>query len=178
MKGNRYCSLTAVSPITSKSSPSPWSSNSELNCTSPMGASWLHSLVIAVLHAGTLHILDESSRIDDGMLAAVTPMLSETDGDLLLLSTPAGRRGFFYSAWSDESQDWLRINAKRADYPHRIRAGFLEQERKTLGPALYSQEHENSFIEDGDQVLADVAIEAIKRWNRPGISVLTALEGL
>ncbi len=129
-------------------------------------------------YSPNLIVLDESSRIDEGMLAAVTPMLAETDGDLLLLSTPAGRRGFFYQIWTDEHQQWERLSARRVDYPHRVKPGFLENERRILGPALYSQEHENAFIEDGDQVLADVAIEAIKRWDRPGIAVLCALEGL
>ncbi len=129
-------------------------------------------------YSPNLIVLDEASRIDEGMLAAVTPMLAETDGDLLILSTPAGRRGFFYAVWSDETQEWERITARRIDYPHRVKPGFLESERRTLGPALFAQEHETAFIEDGDQVLADVAIEAIKRWDRPGIAVLTALEAL
>jgi Terminase large subunit, T4likevirus-type, N-terminal len=124
-----------------------------------------------------LVILDEASRIDEGMLAAVRPMLAETDGDLILLSTPAGRRGFFHSCWTDEEQQWERISARRVDYPHRVKPGFLEEERKILGPALYAQEHENAFIEDGDQLFGDDPIKAMSRcpaW----LELMPALEGL
>ena len=149
---------------------------------------WLEngSRVVALPgHPGTtrgytpaLVILDEASRADEGLLAAMLPSISESDGDLMLLSTPAGRRGFFYECWTDDTQPWERVSACRADYPHRLRPGFLEEQRRILGPALFRQEHCNEFVEDGDQVLGDDAIQAIKRWNRPGISVLTALEGL
>lgn len=124
-----------------------------------------------------LVILDEASRIDEGMLAAVRPMLAETDGDLILLSTPAGRRGFFYACWEDQEQTWERISARRVDYPHRVKPGFLDDELKILGPALYRQEHENAFIEDGDQLIGDDAIEALTEYP-PGMPLLTALEGL
>jgi Terminase large subunit, T4likevirus-type, N-terminal len=124
-----------------------------------------------------LILLDEASRIDNKILASVTPMLAESDGDLICLSTPAGRRGFFYESWSDESQPWERISAKRVDYPHRVRPGFLESELKTLGPALFSQEHENAFIEDGDQLISDASIAAMSRYDRPNVAIMTALEG-
>lgn len=124
-----------------------------------------------------LILLDEASRIDNGVLASTTPMLAESDGDLICLSTPAGRRGFFYEAWADESQQWERISAKRVDYPNRVRPGFLQSELKTLGPALYSQEHENAFIEDGDQLISDASIAAMSRYDRPNIAIMTALEG-
>jgi hypothetical protein len=124
-----------------------------------------------------LVVLDESSRLDEGMLAAVVPMVTESDGELLLCSTPAGRRGFFFAAWSDETQDWERISARRADYAHRVRPGYLEEQMKILGPALYKQEHENEFIEDGDQLISHDAIRAMSR-PRPGLAVMYALEGL
>jgi hypothetical protein len=124
-----------------------------------------------------LILLDEASRIDNKILASVTPMLAESDGDLICLSTPAGRRGFFYEAWADESQQWYRVSAKRVDYPNRVRPGFLESELKTLGPALFSQEHENAFIEDGDQLISMDAIAAMSRYDRPNIAIMTALEG-
>jgi hypothetical protein len=88
-----------------------------------------------------LVLLDEASRIDNGILASLTPMVSESDGDIIALSTPAGRRGFLYEIWSDETQtQWERISARRVDYPHRVRPGFLEEQLRTLGPALFSQE--------------------------------------
>jgi hypothetical protein len=50
--------------------------------------------------AVTLLIIDEASRIDDSLISAVTPMLATTDGDLLALSTPFGKRGWFWEQWT------------------------------------------------------------------------------
>jgi hypothetical protein len=122
-------------------------------------------------------VLDEGSRIEEGMLAAIVPMVSETDGDLILCSTPAGRRGFFYSAWDDQEQQWEQISARRVDYPHRMREGFLEEQMRILGPALFRQEHENEFIEDGDQLIGDDAIRAMSEYPS-GMHLLMALEDL
>lgn len=126
-----------------------------------------------------LVILDEASRVDEGVLAAVAPMLLESDGVLMALSTPCGRRGFFYEKWIDETAtNWERISARRCDYPHRVRPGYLEEQMSDLGPALFKQEHENEFIEDGDQLISDDSIKAMRRHDRPGIIIMTALEGL
>jgi hypothetical protein len=126
-----------------------------------------------------LVLLDEASRIDNGILASVTPMVSESNGDIVALSTPAGRRGFLYELWSDDTQtQWERISARRVDYPNRVRPGFLEEQMKTLGPAIYSQEHENAFIEDGDQLISQASIEAMSRYDRPNTVIMHALEGL
>jgi hypothetical protein len=128
-------------------------------------------------HTPSLVILDEASRLDDQMLAAVAPMVAETNGTIAMFSTPAGRRGFYYSAFTDDAQRWERISARRVDYPHRMPPGFLEDQLATLGPALFRQEHENEFIEDGDQLISFAAIEAMSR-PRPEIHVLYALEDL
>ncbi len=47
-----------------------------------------------------LMIIDEAARVDDEIYRALRPMLAVTNGDLWLLSTPAGRRGFFYENWT------------------------------------------------------------------------------
>lgn len=43
-----------------------------------------------------LLIADEAAFIPDEVWAAVTPMLLTTGGDIILLSTPFGRKGYFY----------------------------------------------------------------------------------
>jgi hypothetical protein len=42
-----------------------------------------------------LLLVDEASRVDDGLYYAVRPMLAVSGGALMMLSTPAGRRGVF-----------------------------------------------------------------------------------
>ncbi len=48
-----------------------------------------------------LLIVDEASRVDDALYHAVRPMLAVSHGKLVLLSTPWGKRGFFYREWAE-----------------------------------------------------------------------------
>jgi hypothetical protein len=58
--------------------------------------------------APDLIIEDEAARVDDDLHAAIRPMLSVSDGTLILLSTPFGRRGHFYDAWAEGGDGWER----------------------------------------------------------------------
>src|SRR4051812_26521544 len=46
--------------------------------------------------AVSMLIVEEASRLPDAAYFALLPSLAVLDGDLILLSTPMGRRGFFY----------------------------------------------------------------------------------
>ncbi len=89
-------------------------------------------------------IIDEASRVPDNVYRAVRPMLAASQGRLILLSTPYGRRGFFYSAWADSGADWMRIEV-RADQVARIAPAFLAEERHELGESWFRQEYCCSF---------------------------------
>lgn len=99
--------------------------------------------------AATLIVEDEASRVPDELYSAVRPMLATTDGRLLLMSTPAGRRGHFYREWSDGGDGWKRVRVP-ADQITRIRAEFLEEEKGALGSWVYQQEYECTFVETED----------------------------
>jgi terminase large subunit-like protein len=92
----------------------------------------------------TLAILDEASRIPDELLAAIRPMLATTDGRFIALSTPAGKRGWFYESWISGDESWERISVKGADCP-RISKEFLADELKALGPMRFGAEYECQF---------------------------------
>ncbi len=77
-------------------------------------------------------ILDEASRIEDQLLAAVRPMLATSNGELIALTTPAGKRGFFFEAWTGDG-DWERTKIT-ADQCPRITPEFLAQELKGPRP--------------------------------------------
>ncbi len=55
--------------------------------------------------AVSLLLIDEASRVSDGLYKAVRPMLAVGDGDLWLMSTPNGQRGFFYEEWTNGGRD-------------------------------------------------------------------------
>src|SRR5436305_14405958 len=59
--------------------------------------------------AVSLMLVDEASRVSDEMYEAIRPMLAVSDGALWLMSTPFGKRGFFYEAWANGGPGWERI---------------------------------------------------------------------
>jgi hypothetical protein len=100
--------------------------------------------------AVNLLVADEASRISDDLYRAIRPMLATSGGALVALSTPFGRRGWFFRAW-DEEPDWRRVRVKAEECP-RISREFLEEERRTLGERYYSQEYGCEFVAVEGQV--------------------------
>lgn len=50
-------------------------------------------------------ILDEAARIPDPTFYAVRPMLAMSQGSIIALSTPFGKRGWFYEAWAQQTDE-------------------------------------------------------------------------
>lgn len=95
-----------------------------------------------------LMLLDEAARMTDAQYFALRPMLAVGDGDLWLMSTPYGRRGFFYGEWMHGGDEWERIMV-RATECGRISARFLESELKAMGAAEFGQEYLCEFLDNG-----------------------------
>jgi hypothetical protein len=89
-------------------------------------------------------IIDEAARVPDDLYRAVRPMLAVSAGRLLCLSTPYGKRGFFYEAWAHGGPEWTRVEIPASQVP-RITPEFLEEERRNLGDAFFRQEYCCSF---------------------------------
>jgi hypothetical protein len=92
----------------------------------------------------SLLVIDEAARVPDDLYRAVRPMLAVSNGRLICLSTPYGKRGFFYEAWARGGNDWARIEVP-AERIGRISSAFLEQERRALGLSWFRQEYQCSF---------------------------------
>ena len=105
-----------------------------------------------------LLIVDEAARVDDGLYHAVRPMLAVSGGELMLLSTPFGKRGALFEAWTG-GEEWDRYEVPAADCP-RISEEFLEEERRALPSWVFRQEYECSFEETDDQVFTTEMIDA------------------
>jgi Terminase large subunit, T4likevirus-type, N-terminal len=121
-------------------------------------------------------IIDEASRCPDPLFVALRPMIAVSAGSITLLSTPFGKRGFFYQAWA-EGDDWLKIEVKASQCP-RLSPTFLEQERRELGPRWYSQEYDCGFVEAIGQLFSDEAIDlAFRNDIAPLFPMTRATEG-
>jgi hypothetical protein len=108
--------------------------------------------------AATLVVIDEAARVPDPLIAAVRPTLATTNGRLIALSTPAGKRGFFWEQWS-KGQDWEKTLVTANDCP-RISAEFLADERRMLGEFQFAAEYLCQFLDAETAVFASELIEA------------------
>ncbi|MBI2803625.1 MAG: hypothetical protein HYX68_01410 [Planctomycetes bacterium] len=91
-----------------------------------------------------LLVIDEAARVPDDLYRTVRPMMAVSDGRLIALSTPFGKRGWFHDAWARGGDDWARIQITAEQCP-RITPKFLDQERRALGESWFRQEYFCSF---------------------------------
>lgn len=100
-----------------------------------------------------LIVVDEASLVKDELPAAISPMLAVSGGILWALSTPHGKRGWWWDAWENGGDHWLRFRAT-ADKCKRITKEFLRDERRALGDRVFSQEYMCEFVEVTDQAFS------------------------
>jgi hypothetical protein len=113
-----------------------------------------------------LIIEDESARVPDGLYKAVRPMLAVSNGKLILMSTPFGKRGHFFEEWTN-NQGWEKIEVKATECP-RISPEFLEEERRSLGDWWFSQEYMCEFMETLDNLFSyDLINKAVSSDIKP-----------
>jgi hypothetical protein len=105
-----------------------------------------------------LLIVDEASRVPDSLYKAIRPMLAVSGGRLIALSTPWGKRGWWYEEWRSD-EDWERYEVPAAMCP-RIPPEFLEKERRTVGEYWYTQEYECTFLDAEGAAFRSEDIEA------------------
>jgi hypothetical protein len=118
--------------------------------------------------AVSLLLIDEAARVPDDMYKAVRPMLATSGGALWLMSTPFGRRGFFYDEWSGpRANTWTRITVPATGCP-RISPAFLDEERAAMGDWWFRQEYLCEFTGANDSLFRhDVIFDAISHDIEP-----------
>jgi phage terminase large subunit-like protein len=130
--------------------------------------SGLHPDSLRGFSSPTLLVIDEAAQVSDETYEeALRPMLAASNGQIVLLSTPHGKRGFFYQAWEDEST-WLRVKINAHECP-RISKEFLDEEKTGKPDWLFKQEYFNFFVENRSSVFRPEDIEAA--FNHPGLFV-------
>jgi hypothetical protein len=94
-------------------------------------------------------------------------MLTVANGDLWLLSTPWGKRGFFHDNWEHGGDAWARFRVPATECV-RIPADRLEAERAQLGDAWFRQEYLCEFTATTGQLfdtdLVTAAQDDEKQW--------------
>jgi hypothetical protein len=105
-----------------------------------------------------LLVVDEAARVPDDLYFSIRPMLAVSKGSLVALSTPFGKRGWFYEEWKGDGP-WTRVKVT-ADGCPRISAEFLAEERRALGEHYYQQEYGLEFRDTIDSFFRQEDIDA------------------
>ena len=96
-------------------------------------------------YSADLAVLDEAAYMQDEVEIALRPMLAASQGRLVMLSTPWGRRGFFYDAWT-RGEEWERHCVPAYDVP-KITLPWLLRERKAMPDHAFRQEFMVEFVD-------------------------------
>jgi hypothetical protein len=96
-----------------------------------------------------LLVIDEASRVSDTLYGGVAPMLAVSGGRMLALTTPFGKRGWFFEEWAKAEKEalaglrprWETYRVKAPMCP-RIPPDFLAEQKESLGDRWYRQEFE------------------------------------
>jgi hypothetical protein len=108
--------------------------------------------------APKLIIIDEAARVPDELYQALLPMLAVSRGRFVALSTPHGRRGFFFECWEDGGDKFERTMITATDCP-RIDPAWLEEQKNTMGEWAFDQEYLCIFKDSNDAFFSTALIE-------------------
>jgi hypothetical protein len=100
-----------------------------------------------------LLICDEAATCEDALFFSIRPMLAVSGGRIILLSTPRGKRGFFFDVWTSPDVDWNRTRITANQCP-RIAPEWLERERQAMPDFWFRQEYLCEFCETLDSVFS------------------------
>jgi len=91
--------------------------------------------------------IDEAAMFknDFAIKSAVIPTIAGREGRLSLISTPKGRRGWFYEAWTSDTFSKHQVHYTEA--PH-ITSQDLEGMRASMNPLEWEQEMEMKFLDE------------------------------
>ena len=118
--------------------------------------------------SASLILVDEAARVPDELYRAVRPILANLKGDIWLMSTPNGKQGFFFHAWSDPAQSWIRVTVKATDCP-RFDPQFLDEERLIHGDDHFRQEYLCEFVDNETSIFTYEEIQSamspsVEQW--------------
>ena len=116
-----------------------------------------------------LLIADEAAFIPEEVWSAVTPMLLTTGGDIILVSTPHGRLGYFWKMYNDKSFSVFHVKSEEVIKNRPISSSWtqiqrekalehLEREKKRMSILEYAQEYMGEFIDKLRQFFSDELI--------------------
>ena len=95
----------------------------------------------------------------DSVYQAALPFLAATDGQLWLMSTPKGKRGFFYNEWVSPDSGWLKLHSDVTGAPH-IKPAFIARQRESQPHDVFREEYYCEFRDPDGQLFPTHEIDA------------------
>lgn len=106
----------------------------------------------------TMVIIDEAAFVPDRAWVAIEPVISVAKGRVILLSTPQGKRGFFYKTFNNEEYTKFHVSAR--DCPRHTKK-FLDRKEAELSPVAFATEYLGEFIDDYNRKFTDEWIKKV-----------------
>ncbi|MEK7112679.1 MAG: terminase family protein [Patescibacteria group bacterium] len=125
-------------------------------------------------------IADEAAFMPEDVWPAVTPMLLTTGGDIVLISTPFGRKNFFYKCYHDtqfkvwhintiETINSRQVSPTWSQFQRDKALEYFNSEKYRLTPKQFAQEYEGQFVDDLSQFFQDQYIKRVLIQQRVAI---------
>lgn len=108
----------------------------------------------------TMLVIDEAAMVKDEIYFVIRPMLTQKNGTIWLISTPRGKRGFYYRAWAEGSEEWQRVEVPATACP-RFTPEQLAEEKSAMGAKLFAREFLCEFVEVEDGMFSDAWFENV-----------------
>ncbi|GAA2092605.1 terminase large subunit domain-containing protein [Brevibacterium salitolerans] len=117
-----------------------------------------------------LLIVDEASRVDDDVFASALPMVA-SDGQVIALSTPWGRRGWFFELHEETANGWERHKVtvfESRQWPERR----IAEAKAALGSFVFASDY---LCEFGDTDSQMFSTESVRAAFAPGVQPLEVI---
>lgn len=109
---------------------------------------------------------DEAAFIKEAVWAAVTPMLSTTGGDIILLSTPFGIENYFYRMFHNDKFTSIHVDPEevikgRQDPQKTSLIEFRRDEKERMTKLQFQQEHMGLFVGGIMRFIEDDLVDSV-----------------
>jgi len=106
-------------------------------------------------------VLDEAAQVSDELYLSLKPMMLLGKAEMMALSTPFGKLGWFFEIWDTPKmlRHWQTFTITADDCP-RIDPYILEEHRATMPPRWFDQEYYVKFNSATNSVFDKEVVES------------------
>lgn len=113
----------------------------------------------------TVHhlLFDEAGWVKPETFESALPTVTATSGQVAMCSTPNGKQGPLWTAWSGEAGEWVTLRAPASEI-ERFDPADLRRRRAELGTVRYSVEYECEFVAPAGAAFAPEVLAPMREY--------------